>query len=83
MKKIEIYTWSYCPYCVKAKTILDGENVAYDEFEISSNPNKLSELKAKTGSGTVPQIFVDGKFFGGCDDLVSIVNAGNFDNVFK
>lgn len=83
MKKIEIYTWSYCPFCQKAKSILESKNVEFVEFEISRDKSKLKELKKNTGSGSVPQIFVDGKFLGGCDELVAIVKKGDFEKLFK
>lgn len=83
MKKIEIYTWSICPFCVRAKKLLSKLDVEFEEFEISRDRNKLDELKAVTGSGSVPQIFVDGKFIGGFDDMKALYKAGKFDDIFK
>ena len=68
---------------VKSKKILESKKVEFVEFEISKDKSKLDELKKNTGSGSVPQIFVDGKFLGGCDELVSIVENGDFDKLFK
>ena len=88
MKKVEIYIWSFCPYCVRAKKVLDSENVEYIEYEISRDRKKLKELKEITGIGSVPQIFVDGSFVdgsfvGGCDDILELQQNGEFDKVFK
>ncbi len=81
MKKVEIYTWHFCPYCVRAKALLDKEGIAYTEHEISGDSSALEALKKKTGSGTVPQIFVEGEFIGGCDDLHAL--HGNYENFQK
>ena len=83
MKTVEIYTWSYCPYCIKAKNILETEKIDYIEYEISDDKSKLHDLKLKSGSGTVPQIFVNGEFIGGCDDLVNLKKLDKIDQIFK
>lgn len=72
--KVNIYTWSFCPYCIKAKKLLDQHQIPYEEHEISGDQSALDALKAKTGMGSVPQIFVDETFIGGCDDLYDIYN---------
>jgi len=84
MKKIIIYTWSFCPYCIKAVSILDQEGIDYEEIEIFNNKEMLVNLKSKTGYGTVPQIFVDELFIGGCDDLVVLrKDSDKFNAIFK
>lgn len=83
MKKVTIYCWTYCPYCVKAKALLDEKGIIYEEKVIDNDPAALKSLKSKTGSGTVPQIFVEGSFLGGCDDLFQLDHEGKFDQVFK
>ncbi len=70
--KVTIYTWSFCPYCIKAKKLLDQLHIEYEEHEISSDQSALDVLKAKTGLGSVPQIFVDEIFIGGCDDFYDL-----------
>ena len=69
MKEVKVYTWAFCPYCIRAKQLLDREGIAYEEICIDGDREALKSLKAQTGSGTVPQIFVEGVFIGGCDDL--------------
>lgn len=81
-KNITIYTFNTCPYCKRAKRLMDNKGVEYEEIEISNDREKLEELKKKTNSGTVPQIFVDDKFIGGCDDIVELHKKGEFDEVF-
>jgi len=80
-KKVTIYTWSTCPFCVKAKRLLDAKGIGYTEIEISGQRDKLQELKAKTKSGTVPQIFIDEKFIGGCDDLYALDRTGELEDL--
>lgn len=82
-KKIEIYTWRICPYCVKAKQLLESEEIEYIEYDIQGDREKLAELKEETGSGSVPQVFVDGKFHGGCDEIHALHADGSFDDIFK
>lgn len=81
-KEVTIYTFSTCPFCIKAKELLENENIEYNEIEISNNREKLKELKKETSCGTVPQIFVGTRFIGGCDDLVEIHRNGEFNEIF-
>lgn len=83
MKKVTIYCWTYCPYCIKAKKLLNKKGIAYEEIVIDNDAAALKALQLKTGSGTVPQIFVDDVFVGGCDDLYRLHNSGKFDEVFN
>ena len=83
MKKVTIYCWTYCPYCIKAKAMLDKKGVMYEEKIIDNDTAALKTLKSETGSGTVPQIFVEGSFIGGCDDLFQLDHEGKFDEVFN
>ncbi|WP_130806422.1 glutaredoxin 3 [Senegalia massiliensis] len=81
-KKVTIYTFSTCPYCIRAKRLMDNKGVKYEEIEISNNNEKLEELKQRTNSATVPQIFINDRFIGGCDDIVELHKKGEFDKVF-
>ena len=69
MADIKIYTKDYCPYCTKAKNLLDSLEVEYEEIEITDNPEMIEELVRKSGMRTVPQIFVDDTCLGGCNDI--------------
>lgn len=83
VKKVVIYTFETCPFCVRAKRLLRNKGVNFKEIEISRGKAKLDELESKTNCSTVPQIFVDDKFIGGCDDIVKLHKTGKFDEVFK
>lgn len=78
--KVEIYTQWGCPYCVRAKSLLDGKSVAYTEHDITMSGAKRAEMRARApGASTVPQIFIDDTAIGGCDDLVALDRAGKLD----
>lgn len=76
MKRIEIYTKGYCPYCQRAKELLQSKNVAFVEYEISDDPAKELEMRQRSGRQTVPEIFIDDTLIGGCDDLFALDAAG-------
>lgn len=73
---IEIYTTSACKYCAAARRLLDKRGVAYREIELDGQPGRVRELTARTGEQTTPQIFVDGEYVGGFDELVELDQDG-------
>lgn len=72
MAKVEIYTTPICPYCVRAKKLLDKKGVEYTEYNVMSDRAKRSEMESRTGGHTVPQILIDDKVIGGCDDMFEL-----------
>ena len=82
MQKIIIYTTSTCPYCVRAKALLDRKGVAYQE--INAEDQKVrEEMTQKTGGKrTVPQIFIGDFHVGGCDDLYELDRQKKLDELF-
>ena len=70
--KIEIYTTPICGYCSRAKALLDKKGVVYKDINVMTNPAKRQEMVKRTGRTSVPQIFIDGKGIGGCDDLFEL-----------
>ncbi len=81
MAEIIIYTKDYCPYCKKAKTLLDIKKQKYQEIDITNDPKLQEEVKAKTGRQTVPQIIINGKPIGGCDDMYALNDKGELDKL--
>lgn len=80
MAKVEIYTKTGCPYCARAKALLDGKGVDYRESEISADPAARTEMLGRAnGHTTVPQIFIDGEHIGGSDDLAALESGGKLD----
>jgi len=77
---VEIYTTPYCPYCVRAKALLEKKGVDYSETDVSEDPRLRDAMtKRAGGSYTVPQIFIDGRHVGGCDDLHALDGRGELD----
>lgn len=81
MPKIEIYTTPYCPYCVRAKELLDQKAVTYLEIDVYNDPERKAEMIQRAQRHTVPQIFIDEKPYGGCDDLFELNHAGKLDKL--
>ena len=85
MKKIEIYTVDYCPYCHKAKELLDKKNIPYKEIDITENEDvyrkELGDFYEIKGTVTVPQIIINGKRIGGFDVLESLDKTGELDRI--
>jgi len=79
MHTIEIYTTPYCPYCVRAKALLEKKGVDYTETDVSDGDLRAAMTKRAGGSRTVPQIFIDGRHIGGCDDLHDLERNGELD----
>lgn len=76
MKTIEIYTKDYCPYCHRAKALLQKKKVTFTEYDLMAEPAKEPEMLRRSGRTTVPEIFVDDRLIGGCDDLFALEAAG-------
>lgn len=69
MKKVSVYTKDYCPYCESAKSLLEFKDVNFQEIDVTNDPETFNKIVEQTGWDTVPQIFIDGEFVGGCDDI--------------
>jgi glutaredoxin 3 len=76
MSRIEIYTTNYCGYCVAAKRLLSSKGLAYEEIDVTHDPERRDWLVRETGQHTVPQIFIDGQSVGGYDQLAKLDRAG-------
>lgn len=77
MKKIIIYTTTYCPYCVKAKALLTRKGLAFEEIDVTGKDEERLALQEKSGGKkTVPQIFIGDVHIGGCDDLYAKDETG-------
>ena len=80
MAKIEIYTKAFCPYCTRAKRLLDAKGVSYEEFDITmGGPKRAEMLQRASGRSTVPQVFIDDRHIGGSDDLAALDRGGGLD----
>jgi glutaredoxin 3 len=71
--EVEIYTTPFCGFCARAKRLLNKKGVAFIEYDLSTDPEKRPEmLKRSNGERKVPQIFIDGRHIGGCDELFEL-----------
>ncbi|HYG89793.1 MAG TPA: glutaredoxin 3 [Azospirillum sp.] len=82
MADVVIYTTPFCPYCSRAKRLLDSKGVTYEEIDLYVNPGRREEMIQRAGGRTtVPQIFIDGEPYGGSDDIHAMDRAGKLDPV--
>jgi glutaredoxin 3 len=80
LAKVEIYTTALCPFCYRAKKLLDKKGVQYIEFDVSTDPEGRAKMRERSGGRhTVPQIFIDGQHVGGCDELYALEQRGALD----
>jgi glutaredoxin 3 len=80
MAEVELYTTPFCPYCVRARALLDRKGVAFTDIDITEEPGRRAEMiRRAAGHTTVPQIFIDGEHIGGSDELVALDRVGDLD----
>lgn len=78
-----IYTTDYCPYCVKAKKLLMDKGIQFEEIDVTNDPALRQEMESRSGRHTVPQLFIQGKAIGGCDDLYALEHTGKLDSLLS
>lgn len=84
MPNVVIYSKDYCPYCVKAKTLLKRKGIAFTEIDITRDPALQQEMITKSGGRrTVPQILINGEAIGGCDDLYALDASGKLNEMLS
>ncbi|MEB3200972.1 MAG: glutaredoxin 3 [Synechococcaceae cyanobacterium] len=83
MARVEIYVWRACPFCVRALQLLDRKGVDYTEYVIDGDEAARERMALRTGSGrrSLPQIFIDDRSIGGCDDLHRLERSGQLDQL--
>jgi glutaredoxin 3 len=79
MKKVEIYTTGWCPYCNAAKSLLAEKGVAFDEIDADTPTSRQAMTKRANGRRTVPQIFIGDTHVGGYDDMAALERRGQLD----
>ena len=84
MARVEIYTKFGCPYCARAKRLLEEKGVQYEETDINAVAGKRDEMLGRSnGRTTVPQIFIHGRHVGGSDDLAELERSGRLDTMLE
>ncbi|MGA9853159.1 MAG: glutaredoxin 3 [Gammaproteobacteria bacterium] len=81
MKPVTIYSTRVCPYCMRAKTLLQSKQVPYTEFLVDTDPARREEMEKKSQRRTVPQIFVGEHHVGGYDELYALDRKGELDRL--
>ena len=84
MPDIEIYTSPFCGYCTRAKALLIRKGADFKEIDVAMDGARRAEMVRRSGGRqTVPQVFIDGKHLGGCDDLYALDAAGGLDPMLR
>ena len=82
MAKVEIYTKLMCGFCTRAKKLLEMKRVEYEEYSVDFGGSKKAEMVERAGGQmTVPQIFINGRHVGGCDELMALEYQGKLDEL--
>lgn len=80
--RIEIYSKTFCGFCVRARALLESKGVEFEEYVIDADRPKREEMiQRANGRTTVPQIFIDGRHVGGCSELVTLDRDGRLDSL--
>lgn len=80
MKEIKLYTWRTCPFCHKAKQLLNNNGYEFTEIDIQDTPEVKQALTEKFGQHTVPYVFVEDELIGGSSDLEELLISGEFES---
>ena len=80
--KVEIYTWDHCPYCQRAVQLFEKKGVKFTRYRIDGDePTRENMSLRANGRKTVPQVFIDDKHVGGCDDIHALEEKGELDKL--
>jgi glutaredoxin 3 len=79
MARIEMYTTPFCGYCARAKSLLEKKGATYQEMDVMMDEKKRTEMRERAKRSTVPQIFINGQYIGGSDELAALEQAGKLD----
>jgi glutaredoxin 3 len=81
--RITLYVTGWCPYCQRARGLLAGKDVAFDEINVEDDEKFRQEMIARSGRNTVPQIFIGDNPIGGCDELFALDHSGELDRLIQ
>ena len=80
---VTVYVSDWCPYCQRAKSLLERKQVIFSEINVEDDPKLREEMVARSNRRTVPQIFIGDKHVGGCDDLFELDHRGELDRLIQ
>ncbi len=78
---VVMYSTRYCPFCMRARALLQEKNVRYREIAVDGNPELRREMAVRAGHNTVPQIWIGEQHIGGCDELMALERQGRLDDL--
>ncbi|NTS77230.1 glutaredoxin 3 [Catenovulum sp. SM1970] len=79
MAKVTIYSKDWCPFCKRAKQLLASKGTRFKNIDIEAKPELRAEMVSLSGRQTVPQIFINNRHIGGCDDLFALESQGELE----
>ena len=79
MSEVTIYTTRWCPFCIRAKALLDRKDVKYQEIPVDGDPSTRQQMSERAGQTSVPQIWIGEQHIGGCDQLYGLERSGGLD----
>ena len=79
MPEVVMYSTRFCPYCIRARMLLDNKNITYTEIRVDEQREQRSVMEERAQQTSVPQIFIDDYHVGGCDDLFALESKGLLD----
>lgn len=79
--RVVMYTTGWCPYCIRARRLLERKGVPFEDIDVNADPARRLEMRERSGRHTVPQIFIGEHHVGGCDDLHALDAAGQLDTL--
>lgn len=80
---VKMYSTRFCPFCVRARSLLDTKQVSYRDIAVDGEPEARREMMQLSGRHTVPQIWIDGQHIGGFDDIALLERQGRLDELLK
>jgi glutaredoxin 3 len=82
--RVEIYTWKTCPFCIRAKKLLTQKGIDFTEYSIDGDEIARDEMSRRAnGRRSLPQIFINDRHIGGCDDIHDLDNQGKLDDLLE
>ncbi len=79
--QVTLYTTQFCPYCVRAKRLLEAKGAGYTDIAVDADPQRRMEMMERSGRRTVPQIWIGEQHIGGCDELYDLERQGLLDGL--
>jgi len=80
---VTLYTTRFCPYCIRARGLLEGKGVDYKDIAVDGSPQLRREMSERSGRTSVPQIWIGERHIGGYDDMARLESQGRLDELLQ